>query len=168
MSCVMELGRLTSLVRLHLFSCFSSLSFSSLSFLPSVLCTDSPSLLPGLALGGAWGFTQGLREPLVRSAATAPSVPIGSIKPTAPGSAPVAPAAAAVNLAKEAVAGAKDAVKETAAGAASAAQQASKISGRLRWNNILNQVTRRGTHMGNSAGVLGTSLAFSPFPLAVY
>lgn len=35
------------------------------------------------------------------------------------------------------------------------AQAAARISGRLRWNNILNQVTRRGTAMGNSAGVLG-------------
>ncbi|KPV74261.1 uncharacterized protein RHOBADRAFT_15994 [Rhodotorula graminis WP1] len=35
-----------------------------------------------------------------------------------------------------------------------APRSAARISGRLRWNNILNQVTRRGTAMGNSAGVL--------------
>lgn len=35
------------------------------------------------------------------------------------------------------------------------AQAAAKVSARLRWNNVLNQVTRRGSFTGNSAGVLG-------------
>ncbi|BGP17768.1 hypothetical protein JCM10213_001730 [Rhodosporidiobolus nylandii] len=103
------------------------------------LCYGTGSTyLAGLALGGAWGFTEGLRRPLNRPApAAAPAAP-------APGS-----AAAAVDLAKEAA-------KAPAATAEAAAAQAAKqsVSFRLRWNNILNQVTRRGTHMGNSAGVL--------------
>ncbi|GAA5832324.1 hypothetical protein JCM11251_006410 [Rhodosporidiobolus azoricus] len=122
------------------------------------LCYGTGSTyLAGLALGGAWGFTEGLRRPLAPR--SAPSVPLGSINPAAAGAAPTAGAAAssaaapAINLAKEVAAGAKDAVTEGAAAAANR-QAADKISFRLRWNNILNQVTRRGTHMGNSAGVL--------------
>ncbi|GAA5888655.1 hypothetical protein JCM6882_009036 [Rhodosporidiobolus microsporus] len=123
------------------------------------LCYGTGSTyLAGLALGGAWGFTEGLRKPLAPR--SAPSVPIGSINPAAAGaaatagaSAPAGSAASAVNLAKEAVAGAKETVAEGAA-AAAAKSGADKVSFRLRWNNILNQVTRRGTHMGNSAGVL--------------
>ena len=33
------------------------------------------------------------------------------------------------------------------------------MSSRLRWNNVLNAVTRRGSFTGNSAGVLGPSIA---------
>ncbi|GAA5866367.1 hypothetical protein JCM8547_000755 [Rhodosporidiobolus lusitaniae] len=118
------------------------------------LCYGTGSTyLAGLALGGAWGFTEGLRKPLAPR--SAPSVPLGSIHPTTSAAGAAAPAAGAapavapaVNLAKEAVAGGKEAAQ------VANAQQTQRISGRLRWNNILNQVTRRGTHMGNSAGVL--------------
>lgn len=58
---------------------------------------------------------------------------------------------------------AKDAATEGAAGAADKArvnaQAAAKVSSRLRWNNVLNQVTRRGSFTGNSAGVLGAFFA---------
>lgn len=40
------------------------------------------------------------------------------------------------------------------------ARAASKVSARLRWNSILNQVTRRGSFTGNSAGVLGVFFLF--------
>ncbi|GAA6032106.1 hypothetical protein JCM8097_007076 [Rhodosporidiobolus ruineniae] len=121
------------------------------------LCYGTGSTyLAGLALGGAWGFTEGLRKPLTARAPN--STPIGSINPSA--SAPPAagapssgPTSAAINFAKEA---ASTVAKDGAAGAAAAANaaEAQKVSFRLRWNNVLNQVTRRGTHMGNSAGVL--------------
>ncbi|GAA5983904.1 hypothetical protein JCM11641_006417 [Rhodosporidiobolus odoratus] len=113
------------------------------------LCYGTGSTyLAGLALGGAWGFTEGLRRPLARAPAPAPAAAVAP-----------SPAAAAVNLAKEAVAPAATLAAAPAATASPEALAASKaarekVSGRLRWNNILNQVTRRGTHMGNSAGVL--------------
>ena len=67
-------------------------SFLLIVFAPSC---GLPISLPGLALGGLWGFREGARRPLAVSNA------------------------------------------------------------RLRINSILNSVTRRGTFIGNSAGVLG-------------
>lgn len=121
---------------------------------------------PGLGLGGAWGFWEGLRRPIAAPRSVSTAAPVA---PAAAGAA--APAAPAVGA--QATAFAKDAAKQVAEGAkqatgaattsSSAAATAARISGRLRWNNVLNQVTRRGTAMGNSAGVLGAS--FSPLGL---
>lgn len=66
-----------------------------LSLLFRTITCSSLKILPGLALGGAWGVREGARRPLAVSNA------------------------------------------------------------RLRINSILNSVTRRGTFIGNSAGVVG-------------
>ncbi|GAA5970730.1 hypothetical protein JCM21900_003292 [Sporobolomyces salmonicolor] len=121
------------------------------------LCYGTGSTyLGGLALGGAWGFTEGLRRPIARPASS--TAPLASATTTASSATPsaTAPKASAIGaqataFAKEAGAQAAEGVKQ-AAGAAHTA--AGRVSSRLRWNNILNQVTRRGTSMGNSAGVL--------------
>lgn len=64
--------------------------------------------------------------------------------------------AAARNLAEEAAAAAAANVQRQQAQAAgtSAAAASSRVGMRLRWNAILNSVTRRGTFTGNNAGVL--------------
>ncbi|GAA6003775.1 hypothetical protein JCM10207_003592 [Rhodosporidiobolus poonsookiae] len=112
------------------------------------LCYGTGSTyLAGLALGGAWGFSEGMTRPISGRSGPSPAAAVGGA--TAPPAAGGVGAQAA-NLAKEAVAGASEA---TGAGAAQQAA-ANRVSFRLRWNNILNQVTRRGTSMGNSAGVL--------------
>ncbi|GAA6059987.1 hypothetical protein JCM10212_001336 [Sporobolomyces blumeae] len=132
------------------------------------LCYGTGSTyLAGLALGGAWGFTEGLRKPVSRPSQSTAPLPATAAATTAEGAAGAAAGAApkasaigqqATAFAKQAAEGAKQAVGNAAAAAAgqgSAAQQtAAKVSARLRWNNVLNQVTRRGTAMGNSAGVL--------------
>ncbi|GAA5915009.1 hypothetical protein JCM3775_005303 [Rhodotorula graminis] len=133
------------------------------------LCYGTGSTyLAGLGLGGAWGFWEGLRRPLAAPRSVSTAAPLAAAAAGTAGAAPsaaaagagAAPAASAVGA--QATAFVKDAAKQVtegakqAAGAASttSAAQAARISGRLRWNNILNQVTRRGTAMGNSAGVL--------------
>ncbi|TKA55971.1 hypothetical protein B0A53_01673 [Rhodotorula sp. CCFEE 5036] len=137
------------------------------------LCYGTGSTyLAGLGLGGAWGFVEGFRRPIaaarqvpaVAPAAAAAAAAAGSsTAATAAGAAPTAQAigAQATAFAKEAASaataasttegGAAAAAARPAAGAGAAAQ---RVSARLRWNNVLNQVTRRGTSMGNSAGVL--------------
>ncbi|GAA5883564.1 hypothetical protein JCM3774_001742 [Rhodotorula dairenensis] len=132
------------------------------------LCYGTGSTyLAGLGLGGAWGFVEGFRRPIA-AARQAPSVApaaAGGASSTAAaaataGGAPTAQAigAQATAFAKEATAaaveGAAAARPAPVAGGAAAAQAAQRVSARLRWNNVLNQVTRRGTSMGNSAGVL--------------
>lgn len=83
---------------------------------------------------------------------------------TAGGAAPAAEAigAQATAFAKEAAApAAAQTAEASAAGAAGTGARAAtqqRVSARLRWNNVLNQITRRGTSMGNSAGVLGACL----------
>ncbi|GAA5998513.1 protein transporter TIM23 [Rhodotorula paludigena] len=125
------------------------------------LCYGTGSTyLAGLGLGGAWGFWEGLRRPIaaprnVSTAAPAPAAAAAAgAAPPAAGAAPAASAvgAQATAFAKEAAAQVTEGAKQAAGNAQ--AQAAARISGRLRWNNILNQVTRRGTAMGNSAGVL--------------
>lgn len=148
-------------------------------FLSVHLCAPSadsavrPSLA-GLGLGGAWGFWEGLRRPLAAPRSVSTAAPLAAAAAGTAGAAPsaaaagagAAPAASAVGA--QATAFVKDAAKQVTEGAKQAAAstttsaaQAARISGRLRWNNILNQVTRRGTAMGNSAGVLGASFSRS-------
>lgn len=117
---------------------------------------------PGLGLGGAWGFVEGFRRPIA-AARQAPAVApaAAAAAGTATGAAPTAQAigAQATAFAKEAASAAAASTTEGAAAAAArpaaGAAAAQRVSARLRWNNVLNQVTRRGTSMGNSAGVLG-------------
>ncbi|GAA6013974.1 hypothetical protein JCM11491_003474 [Sporobolomyces phaffii] len=125
------------------------------------LCYGTGSTyLAGLAFGGLWGFTEGFRKPVSRpSQSTAPLAPAAAAAATTAegvAAAPTAPKAAAVG--QQATAFAKQAATASAEGVAAAAtanaQTAAKVSARLRWNNVLNQMTRRGTSMGNSAGVL--------------
>ncbi|KAG0655997.1 hypothetical protein C6P46_000511 [Rhodotorula mucilaginosa] len=127
------------------------------------LCYGTGSTyLAGLGLGGAWGFVEGFRRPIA-AARQAPAVAPAAAAAAGAGAAPTAQAigAQATAFAKEAASavtaasttegGAAAAAARPAAGAGAAAQ---RVSARLRWNNVLNQVTRRGTSMGNSAGVL--------------
>ena len=127
--------------------------------------------LTGLAIGGAWGFTEGFRRPVARpSQSTAPLANAAATTTTAEGAAApqsTAPKASAVGqqatafakqAASEITKGAKEAVGATGQGSS---QTAAKVSARLRWNNVLNQVTRRGTSTGNSAGVLGENSIYS-------
>ncbi|GAA5994456.1 hypothetical protein JCM5350_007041 [Sporobolomyces pararoseus] len=122
------------------------------------LCYGTGSTyLAGLAFGGLWGFTEGFRKPVARpSQSTAPLAPAAAAatEGAAAPNAATAPKASAVG--QQATAFAKQAAPEGVVGGANAtaAQTAAKVSARLRWNNVLNQVTRRGTSMGNSAGVL--------------
>ncbi|GAA5879734.1 hypothetical protein JCM16303_004154 [Sporobolomyces ruberrimus] len=131
------------------------------------LCYGTGSTyLAGLAFGGLWGFTEGFRKPVSRpSQSTAPLAPAAAATAEGAAAATAAPSATApkaANIGQQANAFAKQAASaatsaaEGAVGAngATAAQTAAKVSARLRWNNVLNQVTRRGTSMGNSAGVL--------------
>lgn len=135
---------------------------------PSSLAASSrPAGSAGLAAGGLWGFREGLRKPLAPrapSSALSTTVPpaAAAASPSAPlGTAPLSSAVG--SQAKAFVNAAKDAATEGAAGAADKArvnaQAAAKVSSRLRWNNVLNQVTRRGSFTGNSAGVLGAFFA---------
>ncbi|SGZ21086.1 BQ5605_C021g09332 [Microbotryum silenes-dioicae] len=131
------------------------------------LCYGTGSTyLCGLAGGGIWGLYEGFRRPILPKAGQ--SIPIGSINPaaaaatsTATSAAGVPPAssigAQATAFAQQAAAGSstpKGTVPPEAAAGSATANSASKISRRLRWNHVLNQVTRRGSFTGNSAGVL--------------
>ncbi|GAA5926855.1 protein transporter TIM23 [Sporobolomyces koalae] len=126
------------------------------------LCYGTGSTyLAGLAFGGLWGFTEGFRRPVARpSQSTAPLAPAVAEGAAATGAAATtAPKAAAVGqqataFAKQAATAATAAAEGAVGANPTAAQTAAKVSARLRWNNVLNQVTRRGTSMGNSAGVL--------------
>ncbi|KAI5478152.1 hypothetical protein MNV49_005416 [Pseudohyphozyma bogoriensis] len=117
------------------------------------LCYGTGSTyLAGLGAGGLWGLREGFRKPVLpkTAAAATASVPLSSTVP--PASAIGAQATAfAESSAAAAAAGSAPAAEGAAA---SAARGAGKVSGRVKWNNILNQVTRRGTFAGNSAGVL--------------
>lgn len=135
-----------------------------------------PPPAPGLGLGGAWGFVEGFRRPIA-AARQAPAVApaAAAAAGTTTGAAPTAQAigAQATAFAKEAAPAAAASTTEGAAaaaarpGAGAGAAAAQRVSARLRWNNVLNQVTRRGTSMGNSAGVLGeTTRTFLPFYLS--
>jgi import inner membrane translocase subunit TIM23 len=123
------------------------------------MLTDVWYGLIGLAAGGLWGFREGLRKPLLPRA----SIPTATTSALASAPLGSTPLASAVGSQATAFA---DAAKAALGGAAAApgsdkakvnAQAAAKVSARLRWNNVLNQVTRRGSFTGNSAGVLGTS-----------
>lgn len=133
------------------------------------LCYGTGSTyLAGLGLGGAWGFVEGFRRPIAaarQAPAVAPAAAAAAAAAgTVTGAAPTAQAigAQATAFAKEAASAATTAAASTTEGAAAAAARpaagagaaAQRVSARLRWNNVLNQVTRRGTSMGNSAGVL--------------
>jgi hypothetical protein len=87
-------------------------------------------------MGGAWGVIEALRQP--RQNLQAHNI-LNPTSPTAGGRIRVA--AGSPNLA-------------AAASSASTASQATRQSGKLILNNILNHVTRRGPYLGNSAGVL--------------
>ncbi|SCV74901.1 BQ2448_7930 [Microbotryum intermedium] len=128
------------------------------------LCYGTGSTyLCGLAGGGVWGLYEGFRRPILPKAGT----PIGSIHPTAAATSAAtasagAPSASSIGaqataFAKQAAAASstsKGTVPPEAAAASAAASSAGKVSRRLRWNHVLNQVTRRGSFTGNSAGVL--------------
>ncbi|GAA5857629.1 hypothetical protein JCM5353_006713, partial [Sporobolomyces roseus] len=130
------------------------------------LCYGTGSTyLAGLALGGAWGFTEGFRRPVARpSQSTAPlaATPATAAAAAAEGATQSTTAPKASAVGQQATAFAKQAANDLAKGAkeavgattGQASQTAAKVSARLRWNNVLNQVTRRGTSTGNSAGVL--------------
>lgn len=118
----------------------------------------------GLAAGGVWGFREGLRKPLMPRAATPASTLAATTTPLASTSTP--PASTIGSQATAFASAAKSAVNPTGENAEKAkinAQTAAKVSGRLRWNNVLNQVTRRGSFTGNSAGVLGRFDLFSSY-----
>lgn len=133
------------------------------------LCTDTERLaflwIAGLALGGVWGLREGLRRDIMprntpatagaplASAAAAPKVSAGAAAPAA--SAIGAQAKAFASEAAAAAAGNSAAsASSSASSSATAAAQARRVSRRLRWNHVLNQVTRRGSFTGNNAGVL--------------
>lgn len=105
---------------------------------------------------------EGLRKPAAPKMATASATtPLldaaGKAVPTAPVASAVGSQTAA--FAKAAAAEATKAGPEAAAEKAKLnAANAARVSSRLRWNNVLNQVTRRGSFTGNSAGVLGSFL----------
>ena len=82
-------------------------------------------------MGGAWGIIEALRQP--RQNLQARNI----LNPITGGQVRVA--AGSPNL---------------AASSTSTASQATRQSGKLMLNNILNHVTRRGPYLGNSAGVL--------------
>lgn len=122
----------------------------------------TPLLRPcvGLALGGLWGLREGIRKPVLPAKGTATvastsAAPAAAATAAAPATATAtAPAASAVGA--QATAFAKDAAAAAATTPeGTAARPAPRVSARLRWNNILNQVTRRGSFAGNTAGVLG-------------
>lgn len=127
------------------------------------LCYGTGSTyLAGLGLGGAWGFVEGFRRPIAaprQAPSVAPAAAAAGSSTAAAGAAPTAQAigAQATAFAKEAASAATGQTVEGAAARPAAAAAAQRVSARLRWNNVLNQVTRRGTSMGNSAGVLGES-----------
>ncbi|KAK4705030.1 hypothetical protein P7C70_g1178, partial [Phenoliferia sp. Uapishka_3] len=111
----------------------------------------------GLAAGGLWGLREGIRKPLAARAPTPlSSTPVASTSATPPATSQ--PTASAIGAQARAFAEGTAAKAGAAATGGpdvkTAAQNAAKVSSRLRWNNILNQVTRRGSFTGNSAGVL--------------
>lgn len=114
----------------------------------------------GLAAGGVWGLREGFKKDISprnipsAASATAPGAPV-----TATGTAPPASTVGAQATAFANTAAAKASATASPAAGAAAAEQAARstVSRRLRWNNVLNQVTRRGSFTGNSAGVLGAS-----------
>lgn len=108
------------------------------------LCYGTGSTyLAGLAVGGLWGLREGIRKPLMPRT---PTPPTSTLAPTAG-----TIGAQATAFASAATEGAAQTQTE---GEKANARAASKVSARLRWNSILNQVTRRGSFTGNSAGVL--------------
>ena len=90
-------------------------------------------------MGGAWGVIEALRQP--RQNLQAHNI-LNPTSRTTGGRIRVA--AGSPNLAAAAAAGASSA----------STSQATRQSGKLILNNILNHVTRRGPYLGNSAGVL--------------
>ncbi|KAK4055885.1 Mitochondrial import inner membrane translocase subunit tim23 [Microbotryomycetes sp. JL221] len=129
------------------------------------LCYGTGSTyLAGLALGGVWGLREGLRRDLMprNTPATAGATLAESSATAATQTAGATPKASAVGaqakaFAQQAAAAAASTASQsstTATGTSSAAQQARRVSRRLRWNHVLNEVTRRGSFTGNNAGVL--------------
>ncbi|KAM0786430.1 hypothetical protein ACM66B_001894 [Microbotryomycetes sp. NB124-2] len=128
------------------------------------LCYGTGSTyLAGLALGGVWGLREGLRKDIMprNTPATAGSALAQSSATAATQTAGSAPKAAAIGsqakaFAEQAAAAQASSTSATASAstASAAQQQARRISRRLRWNHVLNQVTRRGSFTGNNAGVL--------------
>ncbi|KAM0752090.1 Tim17-domain-containing protein [Meredithblackwellia eburnea MCA 4105] len=128
------------------------------------LCYGTGSTyLAGLAAGGLWGLREGIRKPLVPrpSPATAPATTLTTPPTTNASPASATATASAIGAQTRSFAESASAAgtggaagAEGAANAQAQARQQRQISARLRWNNILNQVTRRGSFTGNSAGVL--------------
>ncbi|KAK4047401.1 Mitochondrial import inner membrane translocase subunit tim23 [Microbotryomycetes sp. JL201] len=132
------------------------------------LCYGTGSTyLAGLALGGVWGLREGLRKDIMPR--NTPATAGATLAQTATAGTTAAPNASAIGsqakaFAEQAAAAATaQKTSATASQGASAAspstasaaqQQARRISRRLRWNHVLNQVTRRGSFTGNNAGVL--------------
>lgn len=109
---------------------------SPVSTHPSFLQIQTNGWCVALGMGGAWGVIEALRQP--RQNLQAHNI-LNPTSPTTGGRIRVA--AGSPNLA-------------SAASSASTASQATRQSGKLILNNILNHVTRRGPYLGNSAGVL--------------
>lgn len=129
----------------------------SLELVDLACFADPVVALAGLALGGVWGLREGLRKPILPTKGAAVASTSAAV-PGAAGAATTAPVASAVGAQATAFAKGAAGAAPAAEGAAAAdavRANAGKVSGRLRWNNILNQVTRRGSFTGNSAGVLG-------------
>lgn len=130
------------------------------------LCYGTGSTyLAGLALGGVWGLREGLKRDLMprNTPATAGATLANSSATAATQTAGSAPKASAIGAQAKAFAeqaaatssaASSTSSSSSASSAAAAASQARKVSRRLRWNHVLNQVTRRGSFTGNNAGVL--------------
>lgn len=127
--------------------------------------------LPGLTAGGLWGLREGLARsrklgtnPTLNStlnqAAQAASASTSSALNTAASATSAAtPAAAAQQASTAAASSAK-----TAESRATAAVRSPAF--RVRLNAVLNSITRRGTFVGNNAGVLGELLQVPGCPEA--
>src|SRR5271170_3721611 len=107
-------------------------------------------------MGGTWGFIEALQKPRQNLQAHSMLNPQTGMTNGLGKTARVA--AGSPGLGSSA----------SAAGAASSASQATRQSGKLILNNILNHVTRRGPYLGNSAGVLAMTYnlinAYVPLP----
>ena len=131
------------------------ISLVSLGCIHDVLWSKLTLAPTGLAAGGLWGFREGLRKDVIpRNTATATPLATGATAPAASAVGAQATAFANTAAAKAAPTATAATTPEAAAAGTAAQAQARRISRRLRWNNVLNQVTRRGSFTGNSAGVL--------------
>ena len=114
-----------------------------------LFCAEGDAeLCLALGMGGAWGFIEALQKPrqnlqahnMLNPQTAGMTGGLGTTARVAAGSPGLGSAASAAGGA-----------------ASSSASQATRQSGKLILNNILNHVTRRGPYLGNSAGVLAVT-----------